>query len=263
MTPDNLDPPTEVIPTNPPSEPNLQTQNPTGPTNVDEVTAVFQNVVREGNRREQLLREELQRLRTESTRPASPVDTRPAWERFAEDPEALIRKVVAEQTRELNQTAADIQRRTAYESLINSATASNPGFGQLYQVAKIHIDAGMQTLQPTPENLAGVVRNVVGAIALGEIKVNMPANNNPAPNPNPTPTPPTPNNVPTPPNIPPSAPPLPGGGRKTTKHPRELTENERHLMRLRGWNEDRWWQEMGADYTELSSAITVTDKPRV
>jgi hypothetical protein len=106
MTPD-LE---EVIPTNPPSDPPpTNPVNPTGPTNVDEVTAVFQNVVREGNRREQLLREELQRLRTESAKPVVPVDTRPAWERFAEDPEALIRKVVAEQTRELNQTAADFK----------------------------------------------------------------------------------------------------------------------------------------------------------
>jgi hypothetical protein len=259
MTPDNLDPPTDPTLINPPLETPPTNPNPTGATNVEEVTQVFQNVVREGNRREQLLREELQRLRTESQRPAPPVDTRPAWERFAEDPEALIRKVVAEQTRELNQTAADIQRRTAYDTLINNAAASNPGFGQLYQAAKLHIDAGMQALQPTAENLAGVVRNVVGAIALGEIKVTLP-NNNPPPNPNPTPTP---NNVLTPPNIPPSAPPLPGGGKKTTKHPRELTENERHLMRLRGWNEDRWWQEMGVDYAELSSGITVTDKPKV
>jgi hypothetical protein len=172
MTPDNLDPPTDPTPTNPPSEPVATPPNPTGPTNVEEVTQVFQNVVREGNRREQLLREELQRLRTESTKPVPPVDTRPAWERFAEDPEALIRRVVAEQTRELNQTAADIQRRTAYDTLINNAIAQNPGFGTLYQAAKSYVDNGMAGLQPTPENLAGVVRNVVGAIALGEIKVN-------------------------------------------------------------------------------------------
>ena len=102
----------------------------------------------------------------------------------------------------------------------------------------------MANTDPIEGNLLAVCYGVKGAIISGDLPgITLEA---PAPTPAvPTPQPPAPGVDPNmmPAHLRPSAPPATPGGQTPTQH-REMTENERRLMRESGMTEDQWFDLM-------------------
>lgn len=145
------------------------------------------------------------------------------------NPRQLIREEMQSIVAPLLEFRNQMTKQTAYEQL-KQQMRSNPQLNSIYNEVAPHVDAAMQTVDPTPQNFQTVLFSVYGAYKAGVIP-------GVTPPPTPTPVPPVSNQ---PPHIPPSPPPVPRNTGNAAPKLRELTEAEREIARRSGLTHEQY-----------------------
>lgn len=227
-------------------------------------TRLLEESLRETNQRLQQQQDEITRIRQAPVTPQAPAPT-PDAATFFNDPAALFNQMENRIKQHLDATVAPLQQfvssmkgeGTPYGN-VKAQVAADPQLGRHLNNPKISIAVdkileGQQNI--TRDIMVGAVIQAAGMEATGQLDAALVRSGiNPnqfSPSPEPQPQPPvrvTPPHVsPTPPQAPTYTPP--------TTEPKEYTENEKRIMRERGWKpgDGNWEKWMGLSPNEVTT----------
>jgi hypothetical protein len=262
------DPQTPTGSSNEPASPSPSTPPtpiPAGsPTDRDRYIGLLEETLRENNRI-------IQELQTRSTQPAAPVAPAPTAEdlkqQFYNDPVTTTRNIVEEALdrtiRPLNEFVRGLKIEGSPYDRTLSKFRADPRFAAAVddpQVMSV-VEQIMSKTELNDMNMQSAIVHAIGLKAMGMIPASAAPAAPSAPAPTPAPTP-TPSTV-LPPHMRPSAPPAPTSGSSGAPKTRQLTENERRLMREQGFKSEAEylaWLELPAG--DVASATFDKPKPK-
>lgn len=219
-----------------------------------ELMQIYDNILAE---KEKQLRESQERLqRMEAERNAPPPNPKADRNAIFERPREIIRDEINKAIAPILDLVSGFKSESAAEQYVRKY-AADPRFRQYWPVIEPHVRNGLANTKGeiTDQTVMGIVLATIGAYQAGLLPGATPPqnnNNNPPPNNNLPPNRVAQLEMNTPPHLRPSAPPIADPDANKPPKRRALTENEKHLARIKGMSDDKY-----LDFLEMSSARVV------
>lgn len=241
---------TQELNTPAPAETSTQALPPTPPVESPSINsdgrALYLSVLADKNREIENLQRQVKESQKQPERVISPQEESSFFEKPLTNTKELIKSELASQLAPMYDFINNFQKTSQYDVLKRDIRVRNPAIANLLTPdIEAYVDQAMAGIQPTEQNLVGVILQVKGAQAAGLLTTAPITNGNTTSSAVPTTVQQTPPsnqapNLTVPAHLRPSTPPAPRLDSNESAPKRPLSENERRLMREWGMTEEEY-----------------------